>query len=247
MKCSNFFEEKHTNVYPQRRRAWDRYNAFHIVNGVFVEFESGELMVTTPPNPDHRKFYPEYNVQLVTTTDKDCPKLYFDKECTQPVKKAWVTQHGHQHLAIDYERKVAVAMFDGWSTRITPTSNVLGDHVSSARAYWSGQERLPIPLGDLKVQTPDPEYKKKMSRVLSEVRAAVTAIHRMDDSASARWWGGEVHTAGTSWYDSSASDIIAELSQDKRVMYNVATKGFEYPRKTQTVEFLYVKPREEEK
>jgi hypothetical protein len=133
-------------------------------------------------------------------------------------------------------------MFEGWNRG---KSTILGDHVTNASTYWAGQERLPIPLEKIKVQTPDPEYKKKMSRVLSEVRAAVTAIHRMDDSASARWWGGVVHTAGTSWYDSSASDIIAELSQDKRVMYNVATKGFEYPRKTQEVDFLYVKPRKE--
>jgi len=242
MISKDFFVEKPTNVYPQRRRAWDEYKAFHIKVGMFVEFESGEMTVTTTPNPDNRKFYPEYNVQLVTTTDKDCPKLYFDKECTQLVKKAWVTQHGHQHLAIDYERKVAIALFEGWRHH-KPT--ILGDHVNTASAYWAGQERLPVPLTKIKVQTPDPEYKKKMSRVLSEVRAAVTAIHRMDDSASASWWGGVVHTAGTSWYDSSASDIIAELSQDKRVMYNVATKGFEYPRVTQEVDFLYVKPREE--
>jgi|LWDU01.1.fsa_nt_gi hypothetical protein len=242
MISKDFFVETADNVYPQRRRAWDEYNAFHIRAGVFTEFESGEMMVNTTPHPDGRKFYPEYNVQLATTTDKDCPKLYFDKECTQPVKKAWVTQHGHQHLAIDYERKVAIALFEGWRHH-QPT--ILGDHVNTASAYWAGQERLPVPLAKIKVQTPDPEYKKKMVNVLNEVRAAVAAIHRMNDDGASNWWYESQHMAKEEWQDSSTSDIIAELSQDKQVMYNIATKGFEYPRKTQEMEFLYVKPREE--
>ena len=242
MICKNFFREddSNTNTYPQRRREWDRYKSFHIVNGVFVEFESGEMMVTTTPNPDYRKFYPEYNVQLATTTDTDCPKLYFDKECTQPVKKAWVTQHGHQHLLIDYEQKVAVALFEGWNSS---SSTILGDHVRTASAYWAGQKRLPMPIAQIKVQTPDSEYKKEMVRVLSEVRAAVSAIWRMNSSEDSRWWAPETHVASAQWLDSSVEDIIGELTDEDRVMYNIATKGFEYPRKTQEVNYLYVEPR----
>lgn len=239
MISKDFFKGD-TGNYPEKIRRWDEYKAFHMNNGMFVEFESGELMVRGTSDPDYRKYYPEYDIQLVTTTDSDCPTLYLDKECTQPVKKAWVTQHGQQHLAIDYERKVAVAVFEGY--RHTDNT-MLGNHVMRASAYWAGQKRLPVPLVKIKVQTPDPEYKKQMSKVLTEVRAAVTAVHRMKGDEGKSWWGAEAHTAGTSWYDSSASDIIAELSQNDKVMYNVATKGFEYPRKLNEVEFLYVKER----
>ena len=240
MISKEFFKEN-KNRYPEKIRRWDEFNAFHMGNGMFVEFESGELMVRGASNPDYRKYYPEYDIQLVTTTDSDCPTLYLDKECTQPVKKAWVSHHGQQQLAIDYERKVAVAVFEGWRTG---NNTVLGDHVERASAYWAGQKRLPVPLAKIKVQTPDPEYKKKMAKVLTDVRAAVSAIHRMSDANSDYWWS-EVHLADPKWYDSSVSDIVAELSQDERVMYNIATKGFEYPRKTNEVEFLYVKERKQ--
>lgn len=241
MISKDFFKEKPTNVYPQRRREWDRFKVFHITNGHFIEFETGEMMVTGTPNPDRRKFYPEYNVQLVTTTDTDCPTLYLDKECTQPVKKAWVTQHGHQQLAIDYEQSIAVALYEGWSNK---KSTTLGDHVMQASAYWAGQERLPIPLTQIKVQTPDPEYKKKMGRVLSEVRAAVSALWRMRGKDDKYMWP-ETHMASKEWLDSSVEGIVGELTEEDRVMYNIATKGFEYPRKTQEFNYLYVKPREE--
>ncbi len=244
MISKDFFKEKERNVYPQRRRAWDRFNAFHICNGHFVEFETGEMMVIGTPNPDERKLYPEYNVQLVTTTDNDCPTLYLDKECTEPVKKAWVTHHGQQHLAIDYEQNVAVALLEGWNRG---KSTILGDHVGQASAYWAGQKRLPMPIAQIKVQRPDPRYKKKMASVLTDVRAAIRALWRMKESTvNSDWWYGETYTAKETWYDSSAEDIVAELTQDDKDVFNVSKKGFEYPRATERVDYLYVKPRDEQ-
>ena len=243
MISKDFFKEKPTNVYPQRRRAWDRFKAFHIVNEQFVEFESGEMMVVGTPNPDYRKFYPEYNVQLVTTTDKDCPKLYFDKECTEPVKKAWVSHHGLQHLAVDYEQCVAIALFEGWNNK---SSTILGDHVNQASAYWAGQKRLPVPLMQIKVQTPDPRFKtKKVRRLLGEVRIAVSALWRIQAGEGKSWWYESKYVAKEEWHDSSVEDIVGEIIADRESMKCVATVGFEYPRVTQEVDFLYVKPRKE--
>ncbi len=226
-------------------RQWDKFGAFHAFhrawNSNIVEFETGELMVIGEPNPDNRHMYDKYNIQLVTTTDKDCPQLYFDKECTEPVKKAWVTHKGQQHLAIDYERKVAVALHNRWSNK---KSTVLGHHVSRASAYWAGEERLPTPLEKIKVQTPDPEYKKNMKSVLDEVDAAVTAIWRMDTGEKRYWWDKEKLLANPQWHDSSAEDIVAEVCKNRDNLRAVAERGFEYPRKTQKVDFLYVKPQE---
>lgn len=239
MKASNFFRED-TGPYPTRARAWDRYKAFHIINGVFVEFETGELMVHMTPQPDSRKYYPEYNLQVVTTSDADCPPLYLDKECTNPVKKAWVTHNGQQHLVIDYERNVAIPLDTGWSKA---NSVSLGDHVRTAQAYWAGQERMPIALEKISVQTPDPEYKKQMGTVLSEVRAAVAALQRMGDTDDNLHYWEDRYVAKREWLDSSAGDIIAEVCGDPQMVFNIATKGFEYPRKNNEVEFLYVKGR----
>jgi hypothetical protein len=236
MISKDFFKETETNVYPSKNKRWDRYKAFHMTNVNFVEFETGELMVVGTPDPDARKYYPEYDIQLVTTADAECPKLFLDKELTQPVKKAWVTHKGQQQLAVDYDRGVAVALYDGW---VGTKHTVLGEHVERARVYWAGQSRLPVPLAKIKVQTPDPEYKKKMASVLSEVRAAVSAIYRINHVEDEYSWG-EPHLADRKWYDSSASDVIAEMTKDEQVMFNIADKGFEYPRKLNEVEFLYV-------
>lgn len=129
--------------------------------GGLVEFETGEVMVSNWSHCDYRQMYDKYGIQLVATTDTDCPQLYLDKECTKLVKKAWVTHHGMQELAIDHEQKVAVAYS---YRRYDERSSHLGKHVHSALAYWSGAKRLPIALGKIKVQTPDTEYRKYYRR-----------------------------------------------------------------------------------
>jgi hypothetical protein len=47
------------------------------------------------------------------------------------------------------------------------------------------------------------------------------------------------------WHDSSVEEIVGEIIADPDSMKSVATVGFEYPRVTQEVDFLYVKPRGE--
>jgi len=223
-------------------KQWDTYRSFHAKNRSFVEFETGELMVRRVPNPDDRMLYERYNIQLVTTTDANCPVMYFDKQCTQPVKKAWVTHKGQQHLAIDHERHVVTALLEGWTRGVHPS---LGDHVKNAYAYWSGDKRLPVPLETIKVQTPNPEYKKKMGPILKEVAIAVTAIRRMEiqNEKTPNFWQFEgKYEAKEEWYDSSAEDIVAEIVADKEVVRRVTNSGFEFPRKTEAVDFLYVKP-----
>ena len=227
-------------------RQWDKFGAFHSFHGGWssniVEFETGELMIIGTPEPGRRHVYDKYNIQLVTTTDYECPALYLDKECTEPVKKAWVTHGGQQHLAIDYERNVAVALYEGWGNR---KSTVLGAHVNRASAYWAGEQRLPTPLQQIKVQRPDPGYKKEMKTVLDEANAALTAIWRMDTEGKSTWWDAHKLLAKQEWHDSSAEDIVAEVCADRDMLRAVAEKGFEYPRKTQKVDFLYVKSKEE--
>ena len=225
-------------------KSWDRYRAFHNVDWGLVEFDTGEVMVKNYVSSDDRMMYKKYGIQLVATTDINCPQLYLDKECTEPCKKAWVTQHGMQELAIDWEQKVAVTL-QGRGYR-EQSRTELGTHVHSALAYWAGAERRPVPMGMIKVQTPNPEYKKKVQSILvGEVLPAITAMDKMQDKRH-HWTERGKYLAKEEWYDSSAQEIVADICnvdewQLGRDLKHIAEKGFEYPRSTQLVDFLYVK------
>ena len=231
--------------FDHRGKSWDRYQAFHSTEGGMVEFDTGEVIVKNYIQQYDRRMYDEYGIQLVATTDKECPQLFLDKECTEPVKKAWVTHHGMQELAIDWEQKVAVRL---WGKRNTASYSTLGGHVQGASAYWAGAKRLPVPLGTILVQTPNPEYKKKVSGILNgEVLPTITAMHKMGTTSTYTPQGR--YQAKESWLESSAQEIIADISNDSdwQVAYalgQISTNGFEYPRSTQPVDFLYIKGEE---
>ena len=218
-------------------RKWDRFHSFHAWNRNIVEFETGEVMVIGHPDPDDRHLYKKYNVQLTTTSDSDCPTLYLDKECDEPVKKAWLTWKGQQHLAVDHEQKVAVRLSSGWRHK---ASDVLGTHVEQACAYWAGAERRPRPLALINIHKPNPEYKKKVQSILNQVRPAVTAIYRMQKDKH-HWYDGYKYEAKVEWQDSSVEDIVAAICKKDDAVRDVAKKGFKLPRKCDVVDFLYIK------
>jgi len=218
-------------------RRWDSFRSFHAWNGSIVEFETGEVMVLGHPDPDRRYTYTKFGIQLTTTSESKCPNLYFDKECTEPVKKAWLTWKGQQMLAIDNEQKVAIALSGGWRGRGHPS---LGTHVERATAYWAGSERRPVPLTSINIHPPDKEYKKNILKTLQEVQIAVTAVYRMQKDKR-HWWDAYKYEAKPEWHDSSAEDIIAEICKDDNDVKRVADKGFKLPRKCEKVDFLYIK------
>ena len=228
--------------FDHAHKSWDRYKAFHNIDWGLVEFDTGEVMVMNYINVDDRRMYDKYGIQIVATTDSDCPQLYFDKECTEPVKKAWITHHGMQELAIDHEQKVAMGF--GWR-RSNELNSHLGSHVHSALVYWSGAKRRPIALGKIKVQTPNPEYRKVVSPIIvGEVIPAITAMHKMDKNP--RGYGSGKYLAKEEWLDSSAQEIVADICDTPEWslsgdLKQISTNGFEYPRSTETVDFLYIK------
>jgi hypothetical protein len=224
--------------FNHRGKSWDRYNAFHAFTRNIVEFETGEVMVIGHPSPDDRHMYDRFSIQLTTTSDADCPNLYFDKECTKPVKKAWLTWKGQQHLAVDHEQQVAVPLSNYWRKKKT---TVLGSHVDQATAYWAGAERLPHPIGGrVHIHTPDNEYKKKVLGILNETRVAITAIYRMQKDKN-KWWDGYKYEAKLEWQDWAVEDIVADICSEEMDIKTVATKGFKLPRKCEKVDFLYIK------
>lgn len=229
-------------------KSWDRYKAFHLFTGAMVEFDTGEVMVAANFQSHHRQMYERFGVQLVSTTETECPRLYFDKECTEPVTKAWLTQGGQQELAIDHEQKCAVGIrYRQWGTKYK-IPDCLGKHVQEAGAYWGGANRMPVPLASIKVMRPNPEYKKKVQPVLiSEVLPAITAMWRLSDASNRQAYSASKFKAKEKWLDSSAQEIIDDILSEESDYYrgeairSIAQSGFSLPRATTEVDFLYIK------
>ena len=240
-------------------KSWDRYGAFYTTDWAIVEFETGEVMIRTSAK-DYRQMYERYGIQVVASTDSSCPRLFLDKECTEPCPKAWLTQNGYTPLAIDHEQKVAFQLHHPTRRGQTGTQglqqqNHLGRHIRDALGYWAGAGRMPIPNGKTEIQRPNPEWRNKVSPILTgEVIPAITAMHRMAESK--RWYDDGKYQAKESWLDSSASEIIddivsnhenrhysVEMTDDHRkdAFHKIATRGFSYPRSKSEVDFLYIK------
>lgn len=227
------FEFDHTN------KRWDSYRCFHAHKGPFVEFETGEVILTRVPHPDQRKHYDKYGLQLVSTSDtRWCPKLYMDKACTEEIKTAWVTDGGQQILAIDHEQRVAIKVNSRWGIK-TDKLQFLGSHLKSASAVWTGPERLPIAMDTITVSRPDRTIKRELQAKLNEVRAAVAAAARIQNMRPT--WNNDKLTARPKWAEETVEDIYANVCADEMSMRIVATNGFAYPRAETKYEYLYIK------
>lgn len=102
------FESQHHDRFKAHYMCLDV--ATHYYYGDVVLFDTGELIVT--PNkwaPDKRKLYKNWNVQIVSTTDPDCPALYLPGE-DKPCIKAHLNHGGQQILWIDHDHKRAVSL-----------------------------------------------------------------------------------------------------------------------------------------
>jgi hypothetical protein len=227
------FEFNHTNKH------WDSYRCFYSNHGPFVEFETGEVILTRSPEPDQRKHYDRYGLQLVSTSDtRWCPQLYLDKECTEEVKTAWVTQGGQQILAVDHEQRVAIKVNGRWGIK-TDKLQYLGKHLQYAAAVWTGHSRLPIALAEITVSMPDRSVKKDLAAKLDEVRTAVTAAARIQGLHPA--WHSDKLTAQPDWIEKTVEELCAYVCADEASMRTVATNGFAFPRAETKHEYLYIK------
>lgn len=227
------FEFKHQN------KRWDGYRCFHANEGPFVEFETGEVILTRSPEPNQRRHYDRYGVQLVSTSDtRWCPQLYLDKECTEEVKTAWVTHGGQQILAVDCEQRVAIKVSGRWGVKHDKIQ-FLASHLRSAAAVWTGPARLPIPVDQITVSQPARTVAKELSAKLDQVRAAVTAAARIQNLAPC--WADTKVTARSEWVGMSVEELYAYVCANNSLMRTVATNGFAYPRAETQHDFLYVK------
>ena len=237
MKIAHEFGKK--DYSPVR---WDRYKAFYTENGIFAEFQTGEVVITdSSPSPYERHIYSDYNVQVVSTSDPDCPELFLDAKHTEPVKKAWVNADGQQILAIDLDHKVAVNLASTWhNVKSTPARDILGSNFTRQAGYWANADQPPTPLSYIDISRPDPEFRKKMKPIIDDAAAALTAMWRLRGEEGKTWWyQGKMELP----YDDSLTveNIVEMYGKDERALFSVATSGISMPRKVENVYQLYIK------
>lgn len=231
--------------YDAKRQAWDLFNQFHVLGRVFTEFDNGSLIVHNLPDPHERRVYEQYGIQLVTTTDADCPELFLRPDATTPLKKAWISQGGQQHLAIDLKQKKAIRLRETWAN--FKNSEVLPYNISKyAKAFWSKPDVDPTPLNEITVSLPDRVVRNSLGKKLKDVQAAITAIYRIQSAAQQRhYWQAAPMQALYAWDNMTVEEIVADITKNEnaagQITHNIATCGFTYPRAEQRYEYLYIK------
>lgn len=104
---------------------WDRYRRFHNeVYPWFIRFESGEAIITKANfTPHERRTLRDSDLQIVLTSDNDCPRFCVADEATltelracghemggKPVPKSWLQVSCSQTLLIDKTERLAVRL-----------------------------------------------------------------------------------------------------------------------------------------
>jgi hypothetical protein len=230
---------------------WDRFKEFHACYQPFVEFANGQLIITNPPDLYQRKMYERYNIELVSTTAPDVPRLYLNKDDDKPIPKAWVQQGGQQLLAVDYEQGVAVAIgYCGYYYGRGHTNpnysegfnNTVPDNLcGQAFVYWAGHGRLPVASKKITVSVAEQELTKKLRDHLKSAMPALHAIYRMKADESQRYWGTAKLELHANWLELTTEELVAELSKDWHTLKCAVKSGFLGLRDQREVDYLYVK------
>lgn len=167
-------------IFPEYKTAyWDRYKAFHMLphprrewmdNSPMVLFDTGEFMVIRDSwAPGTRKVYEDLNVQIVSTTDDDCPAL-FAPLTDKPVAKTHLNWGGQQILWIDHDHKMAVGLQSlasaDWKRGVPER---LRTH---AEVYYYGAHAPPLghPVTVTKPRKYDPEIREASDDLLRAAR-----------------------------------------------------------------------------
>lgn len=119
---------------------FDQYKRFSITRQMgFVEFMNGELTYNRrSPDPDERKMYERYGIQIASTGDTDLPK--FTTLEGEEIPKAWLGYNGIQYMAIDHEKGVVV----GTHNMLDRDRNQLPRNISNCSVYWASYLAMPI-------------------------------------------------------------------------------------------------------
>jgi hypothetical protein len=171
--------------YNYAQQQWDRYRHFHVDNGPFVQFATGELIVVdSTPDPLLLRKYDQYNVSLTFTGDGHFTFYTPDGE---KLPKAWLTWKGSQYLLVDHDTKRAVA-FARWQE--TNAAN-LPEYLRQGRALIMRDGGNPIGA-QVRVNRPyrlSPEEKDWVNTVVQLCRAHC-ALNDLEPNTS--FWSTQV-------------------------------------------------------
>lgn len=220
------------------KRQWDSFNAFHTRIGPFVLFETGELILDTRPHSGIRRYYSDLGLELVSSTERKLPSMFFDAEHTDPIPQAWLTQHGLQELILDYERGKVLAPKTYYNQN-REVSGALPRHLSGAYAVWLGPERDPVTVNTIRVNRPDKEFKSLVSGKLRDVMSAVRAVARLRGIEPYEM--SDPLTVHRSWSVDTVEEIVDYICSQDAFISLVTGAGFTYPRADSTHNFLYFK------
>lgn len=268
MKQIDFYEGNYKD-----KVKYDHYKVDYRTYGHFVQFITGEVMVIGHPDPDYRKYYEQFGVQLVASTDKDMPTVYEDAECTQEVKKTWLNESGMTMFAVDYEQGIAAPLYTQSKNTLEPSKettsrddikNFTGDHIRYPSMYWARPKVPPIAVGSLQVSTPDRKFASEMSDKATELRAACAAYYKIQRVSDENWkglsgLGLKRFEFKQEWRDLDVSEIMTALTEapadmsnwnktkfERRVpehIWRIAERGLTYQRSHKYLNQLFVKER----
>lgn len=215
-------------------RSWDRYKAFHCVDGQFTQFETGEVITTNGySRPDYR-FRDRRGVSILATKDHWCPRLYTDEALKDPVPAAWLNEDGQQYLAIDHQQGVAVRLSSPYQDT---NKQFVPAHLKGAAAIWVRPDQKPLSLTPIHLSMPDKEFRKAMWRKLREVRSVALASAKLRGIPDN--WGTTKASVFRTWLDKPTEEIIEEVLSDEVTTRWVAYGGWDYPRLAVTCDYLY--------
>jgi len=227
---------KYKHEFEYKIREWDRYQHFYVEyrNG-FTRFETGELMYRhNDPVPDQRMDYDEYEVTIAATSDKHCPTLYTPEGDVIP--KAHLGFKGIQYLVIDNGKAYALNRAPYYRD-----SHDAPSYLYEATAYWFGENSQVRGTQPINVYRPDKELVKSLKSKVSDVIAACVAAERIAPSEGYSYYW-DVQQADRRWVDMDTTQIVAELTRNKKVR-SVADRGIEFDRLATTYDYLLTEKR----
>lgn len=183
--------------FEHKRQRWDYYKTFHVNHGhghyaygtgigAFVQFVTGELIVTTGDwLPDRRRFYRDLNITVMSTADENCPALYHNGTL---VTKAVLNRNGQQILLIDHDTKQAVRI-DGRFSKHTklPVPPWLWD---KCYAYFAGPGQPPVGK-QIRLMTPKQRTAEEREHVRDLIKASQMWVQHEERQVRASWnYGG---------------------------------------------------------
>jgi len=233
-------------TFNANQRSWDQYQEFHRRKGPFVEFETGRVILTHIPDVYERKYYPDYGIQLVSTTDPACPVMFTNKEDTKSIPKSWVKQGGQQIVAIDWEQERAIGVDRSYGYQSNKAHNIEKNtastaNVTNACVLWNGANKMPFSSTRITVNALDREVQKRLLPILTPVRQAISAIVRMEKLTSWNSTGVDVDAEVVEMHTVQEIITYYRNHSNSNMLPRIAKCGFNPPRRITEHTHLYVK------